>query len=185
MMTLEAGAMLVAGTELNDSNFKRSVILLCEHGEPGSFGLVLNRPLELKLADVTQGADIFFDAPVFLGGPVQPNTLHVLHTKPLDNLGESSEVVPGVYWGSDFEKVRDALNQKKVSPSEFRFFLGYAGWGAGQLAGEVAEAAWILAQGLKEFVFDFPPEKLWSAVLRRMGGDYAILANTPEDLRLN
>lgn len=185
MIALETGAMLVASTQLNDSNFKRSVILLCEHSEQGSFGLVLNRPLELKLADVIQGADIFFDVPVFLGGPVEPNTLHMLHTKPLDDLGESNEVVPGVYWGSDFEKVRDALNQKKVSPSEFRFFLGYAGWDAGQLESEIAEAAWILARGLKELVFDFPPKKLWSAVLRRMGGDYAILANTPEDLRLN
>lgn len=197
----ETGLLLVAGTGLRDENFKRTVILLCEHTPGGSFGLTLNRPLDLTVADAIEGLEV--DAPLYLGGPVQNNTIHVLHTC-RDLADSSAEIMEGVYWGGDFNLIRELLNARSLThaaPDDFRFYLGYAGWGEGQLDRELAEDAWFLADAsadtdspetalraadiARDFILTDQPDRLWSRVLKAMGGDYAILSNYPEDPRLN
>ncbi len=179
----EPGILLIAPPMLADPNFRRTVVLLCEHNDEGSFGLILNRPLSLRLGEVLDGIDAYTD-PLFFGGPVQPNTLHFLH-----RYGElvpgASAVVDGVAWGGDFDVMKTLIEAESPTSRDLRFFLGYAGWSSGQLDEEIRQGGWILSDASAEDVFAEAPERLWRSVLRKKGGDYAILANFPDDPRLN
>ena len=125
-----------------------------------------------------------YQEPLGLGGPVQPDTLHYLH-RHADVVSDAIEVVPGVFWGGDFEHVRALTQDGTTSSLDLRFFLGYSGWSPGQLDDEVAAGGWILADADADAVFPSDAAGLWRTVLRRMGGEYAILANFPDDPRLN
>ncbi|MCS7013669.1 MAG: YqgE/AlgH family protein [Chloroherpetonaceae bacterium] len=177
------GTLLIANAMLQDPNFKRTVVLVCEHNENGTFGLILNRPLDLRLEDVIEDFGEW-DAPLWLGGPVQTNTLHVIHRLG-DRIEGSQEVIDGVFWGGDYEEIRELVRLKTVSTAELKFFLGYSGWGPGQLDDEMRSGSWYLSKATAQTVFTEPPEKLWGRVLRAKGGDYAYIANFPEDPRLN
>lgn len=178
----EPGVLLVAAPMLADPNFHRSVVLICEHTPDGSFGLIINRLLEATPADVINGMATY-DGALLLGGPVQTDTLHFLHT--FHDVEGASPVLDGVSWGGSFEDIQEIVQATDSGPHELRFFLGYAGWGAGQLDAEIAEGGWIMTQAVAGDVFSLDPERVWRQVLRRMGGDYAILANFPGDPRLN
>ena len=175
--------LLIAQPMLRDPNFRRSVVLICEHNEAGTFGLILNRPLTLHLAEVL---DTFagYEDPIALGGPVQPDTLHYLHRLP-DDLPSAIGVFGDVYWGGDFEALQLLFTTESVDPADCRFFLGYAGWGAGQLDEELAEGSWILCPAATTDVFAAAPDQLWRTLLRRLGGEYALLSNFPDDPRMN
>lgn len=180
----EKGSLLIAEPFLWDPNFKRTVTLICEHDEEhGTFGFVLNRPLEMKLNDAIQGIKKF-NARLYYGGPVQLDTLHFLH-----RLGEEMEgavkVCEGVYWGGNFEQLKAIINQGTAIPTDFRFFLGYSGWAAGQLHEEMRQLSWIVHPADARHVFSNNPANLWKEVLREMGGEYAQMVNFPEDPSYN
>ncbi len=165
-----------------DPNFRRTVVLLCEHTTEGSFGLVLNRPTGLALSQATDEA-FPFDAELWMGGPVQPDTLHYLH--PDGDLDGTLPVLDDVFWGGDFKALRGAIEGGWVDPERVRFFVGYSGWGAGQLDAEVDEDAWIVLPGSADLVFADGDDALWRQVLRQLGGEYALLSTFPDDPRLN
>ncbi|MDX1546953.1 MAG: YqgE/AlgH family protein [Rhodothermales bacterium] len=167
---------------MDDPNFRRAVVLLCEHGAEGSFGLILNRPLTLELGELVAG--VASTETVSLGGPVQQNTLHFLHRHG-DRVSDAIPVVDGVLWGGDFEAIKDLLGSNGATPHDLRFFLGYAGWSPGQLLDEIEQGGWILTPAEDDLVFDAAPATLWRTVMRRMGGEYALLSNYPDDPRLN
>ncbi len=177
------GDLLAAAPVLGDPNFKRSVVLICETGDEGSFGLVLTDPLDLYLADVLDGFDDEAH-PLRSGGPVQPDTLHFLHRRP-DLLPHAQLVADGVWWGGDFDQVRAALRDGSAVGADFRFFLGYAGWNAGQLEGEIAGDDWLVAPATAALVFGTEPSVLWRQTMRSLGPPAAYLADYPEDLRVN
>ena len=177
------GAILIAPPMMQDPNFRRTVVLLCEHGVDGSFGLILNRTISLNLTDVVEGMDLY-EGPLCMGGPVQPNTLHVLHRYG-ESAGESIELGDGVFWGGDFETIKAKVENEATSAEQIRFFLGYAGWTPGQLDAEIEQDGWIIAPSELSIVFPDDPEQLWTQTLRRMGGEYALLANFPDDPRMN
>jgi len=176
------GLLLIAPPMMRDPNFWRAVVLLCEHSPDGSFGLVLNRPLTLELSEVL--TDLEGENMVSLGGPVQQNTLHFLHRHG-DLIADAVPIVDGVHWGGDFEAIKALVQTEPVTPRDLRFFLGYAGWSPGQLEDEIETGGWFLARADDVLVFPNQPQKLWSDVLRRMGGEYALLANFPDDPRMN
>jgi len=181
---LSPGTLLISAPMMQDPNFRRTVVLLCEHqpGE-GTFGLTLNRPLDVQLGDVLDDV-VAYDPTLYLGGPVQRETLHYLHTCPDDIPGGVS--LPGaVTWGGNFEVVQQIAKRGDAAADNLRFFLGYAGWGPGQLEAELDEEAWILAPGAADLIFEVEPDALWRTILRRMGGQYAVLANFPDDPRMN
>jgi putative transcriptional regulator len=178
-----AGVLLVASANLRDPNFERTVVLMCEHQAQGSFGLVLNRRLPLQLSDVT-GEDVGMEVPLYRGGPVQENTLHFVHCR-ADLALNSQEVMPGVFWGGDFDKVARLLKYQEAEPADFRFFVGYSGWGEGQLAEEITRDSWYLRRARKELVFAGDTANLWRKTLKSMGQEFQILANFPDDPRLN
>ena len=182
-ITPETGVILVAPPMMQDPNFRRAVVLLCEHGVDGSFGLILNKAITLQLADVAEGMRLY-EGPLCLGGPVQPQTLHVLHRLG-SSVGESIEVIENVFWGGDFEIIQELIEKEKKSASEIRFFLGYAGWSPGQLDMEIEQDGWILTPSDNSIIFPENPETLWTTILRKMGGEYALLANFPDDPRMN
>jgi len=180
------GVLLVAKPRLLDPNFLHTVVLLCEHDEEeGTLGFVLNRPSENSLAEVLQGDHDFKGRrdPVYLGGPVGLDQLAILHREP--GLPGAMEVLPGVFVGGDAAVLGNVVSKKSTAEGDLRFVVGYSGWGKGQLAGELAEDAWVLCPGRPEWVFDPEPGTLWRRVLRSMGGTYATMANTPVDPEMN
>lgn len=177
------GTLLLAPPMMADPNFRRTAILLCDHGIDGSFGLVLNRPMALQVAAVIEGLGTYRD-PLSLGGPVQTDTVHYLHRYGTA-LSDAIEVLPGVFWGGDFEELVGVAASEPVSAQTLRFFLGYAGWSPGQLQEEIDDDGWILCPGSEDLIFPDDAERTWRDALRRMGGEYALLANFPDDPRLN
>ncbi|MDX2001243.1 MAG: YqgE/AlgH family protein [Chitinophagales bacterium] len=182
MKKITAGSLLLAEPFMPDPNFKRSVVLICDHGEHGTFGFVLSRKSPLYLDQAMD--NIFnFKAPLFFGGPVQTDTLHYLHK--LENLEGAVEVVPGLFWGGDFNDLKELINGGEVNPKDIRFFLGYSGWSEGQLDEEMKEHSWLVHQVRPDHIFDIPADDLWKCILKEKGGDYAIMSNFPEDPSLN
>jgi len=182
--TLSPGTLAISAPMMQDPNFRRTVILICEHQpDEGSFGLILNREIDVQLGDVMEGV-FAHDPSLYLGGPVQRETLHYVHARPDDIPGGIP--LPGpVTWGGNFERVQELAQRGDVSDDDIRFFLGYAGWGPGQLEDELDEDAWILAPSAADLIFEADPDQLWRTVLRQMGGEYAVLANFPDDPRMN
>jgi putative transcriptional regulator len=138
----DKGRVLVSEPYLPDPNFERTIILLCEHNEDGSFGFVLNKPSMAKISDVLDDLKNF-DAPVFVGGPVQQDTLHYLHQ--CDDLEDAVQISPGIFWGGNFESLLSKLDTRQVSIHDVKFFLGYSGWSTGQLEEELKADSWIVS----------------------------------------
>ena len=129
------GRILISEPLLSDTYFKRSVVFITEFSDKGAVGFVLNKPVDLPINEVL--ADFpNFKAKVYVGGPVAKDTIHFLHT-----LGElvpnSVHVIDNIYWGGDFESLKELINEGIVNPSQVRFFLGYSGWSPNQLEGEI------------------------------------------------
>ena len=180
----QRGDLLISEPFLADPNFERTVVLLCEHSEEGSFGFVLNKPGLLKLGDVMDELDPF-NADLFIGGPVDHNTAHFLHRIPEILVG-GQEVAPGVVWGGDFEQFSLMAQTGQLHDHDFRFFIGYSGWGSGQLEGELEQNSWVVFRGVNQrHVFELAHDQLWRQVLEEMGGKYKMFANYPVDPRLN
>lgn len=178
------GDLLISEPFLPDPNFERTVVLLCEHNEEGSFGFVLNRPSLLKYSDVIDGVDDF-NVSLFIGGPVQQDTLHFIH-RAGEIIEDSMEICPGVFWGGNYEQVQSLIDTKQINPNDFKFFIGYSGWGDGQLEMEMKEKTWIVSDVANAIqIFDMDPEKLWKLALNNMGGKYKMISNYPIDPRLN
>lgn len=179
----EKGKILVSEPYLPDPNFERTIILLCEHNEDGSFGFIMNKPSLAKLGDVMQDLS-GFDAPVFIGGPVQQDTLHYIHR--LEGIDDAIEVMDGIYWGGNFDQIVSLIETKQVASTDIKFFLGYSGWSAGQIDEELKEDSWIVSDKVnEELLFDINAEAMWQYALKRMGGRFSVYSNYPQDPRLN
>lgn len=178
------GSLLISEPFLGDPNFERTVILLCNHSEEeGSFGLVLNRPSNLKLSDVLDIEEVVFDVDLGVGGPVQYNTLHYVHRLP--NLPQSVKLEEGLFWGGDFDLLRTMIKAGLINKEDIKFFLGYSGWTSGQLQEEIDKNVWIVNNNAANKLFNLDSDTLWRNVLREMGGKFKVLSNYPVDPRLN
>lgn len=182
-MKAKAGRLLLAEPFMQDPYFKRSVVLLTEHNERGSFGLILNKPIPMYLHEAIEHAPTF-DSKLALGGPVQKETLHYLHLLG-HQIPNSTEVMDGIYWGGNFDTVKKLIEAGELNSDNIRLFVGYAGWAEGQLTHEMDERSWIVARATKTLLFREKPEKLWSSILEKMGSPYDYLVKLPEDPRLN
>ncbi|MFZ5999140.1 MAG: YqgE/AlgH family protein [Bacteroidota bacterium] len=182
-ITADKGRILVSEPYLADPNFERTIILLCEHNEEGSFGFVMNKPSEARLPDVMPDLSKM-DAPVFIGGPVQQDTLHYLHR--IEQLEDAVPVMEGVYWGGSFDQLMSLIDTHQVTPNDIKFFLGYSGWSAGQLDEELKLNSWIVSDKVtQDFLFNTSAESMWQQALKAMGGRFSIYSNYPVDPRMN
>jgi putative transcriptional regulator len=177
------GILLIADPFLKDPNFLRTVVFLCEHKKEGSFGFVLNRKYENTLDELIPGLENL-KLPVFYGGPVQMDTIHFLHQYP-DEIPGSEEVIKGVYWGGDFEKVVEMLKNGTAHPDKIRFYIGYSGWSDGQLNNELEEKSWLTVAGTRKLIFHRNYQDIWKDSLKQLGGDYEMMINFPIDPQLN
>jgi putative transcriptional regulator len=177
------GMLLIAEPFLKDPNFMRTVVLLCEHQDEGSFGFVLNRHYEYTLEELIPDL-AGMDHPVYIGGPVQKDTLHFLHQYP-EEIPGGFEVADGIYWGGDFEQAIRGLKDNRFDRRRIRFFIGYSGWTGGQLEVELKEKSWLVTPARHNLVFPAKPEQVWKDSLRKMGGEYEMMINFPVDPSLN
>jgi len=176
-----AGSFLIASPTLRDPNFARTVVLLCEHGEAGSMGIVINRPSEVTLGDAIQGLEDAPSEPLFVGGPVQPNAVLILHRGAV--VPDAREVADDIAIGGDETDLLALLRTPRSAA--VRVYSGYAGWGAGQLDGELAEGSWLIGTAQAPLVFDCDPASVWSAAVRTLGPKFAYLIDLPLDPRVN
>ncbi len=175
-----APTLLLSMPQLSDPNFKRSVVLLCEHTREGAFGLVLNRPTGTAASDVIE-----LDPPLshdsglqlWVGGPVEPQRGWILvGEEPADV--EAVRVKDGLYLSASPVLLRRLL-ESPAPAQRSRFLIGYAGWGPGQLDGELLQSAWLTADVDLDLVFDTEAEAMWEAAIRRLGVDPNALQMSP------
>jgi putative transcriptional regulator len=181
------GRLLVATPILEDPNFARSVVLLCSHRDDGAFGLVLNRPLTEPVARHLPewGARAVAPSVFFAGGPVQRTVVMAL--------GSSRSAVDASWWtpvlpGVGLIDLRQVPEGEVGATESVRLFVGYAGWGGGQLEAEIAEQAWFVLDAFPGDPFTSDPETLRGQVFRRQRGrtgHLALYANYPANARYN
>ncbi|MFN5325205.1 MAG: YqgE/AlgH family protein [Bacteroidota bacterium] len=176
------GTLLLSEPFLTDTSFVRSVVLVTEHNDLGSLGFIINKPTGHTLGEVIENFPLS-DAPLHFGGPVETDSLFYLHNCP--NLIGSRMVAPGLYFGGDFEELKSGLLSGEISPRMIRFFAGYAGWDAGQLANELKSNSWVISNPIPELTFNRYADGMWEDVLKGMGTEYAELAFYPLDPNLN
>tara|TARA_R100001369_G_scaffold20091_1_gene36732 strand:- start:230524 stop:231153 length:630 start_codon:yes stop_codon:yes gene_type:complete len=178
------GLLLVAEpTIIGDTSFNRSVVLLAEHSESGSIGFILNKVLDFTLNDLIPELKKGFK--IYNGGPVEQDNLYFIHKIP-DLIPESIEIANGIYWGGNFEAVKELILNNLISEKEIRFFLGYSGWDAEQLNEELNSNSWIITahQDSKDII-ERPYRSFWKDKMIELGGNYMLWSNAPENPTYN
>jgi putative transcriptional regulator len=181
---LAKGSCLIASPEIDNGIYFRSVILICEHTSSGSFGLIINKPIDIDLPEDLTNLNTMANERVEIrtGGPVQPSHMMLLHSSRAH--GEISlKILDGIYLGGDMQFLQEVVND--VSGPHVRLCFGYTGWDAGSLEREFLSGNWFLAPGSYYHVFETPADKVWQTILREMGGKYATISMIPDDLSLN
>lgn len=166
-----------------DPYFRQAVVLLCDHHNEGTFGFILNKSVRMNINELL---DDFpdFESEVFYGGPVATDTIHYIHNVG-ELLDESQKVDDGVFWGGNFDKLKFLIKHEMVKPENIRFFVGYAGWTAGQLKDEMQSGSWILSKSERNYIFNQAGSDLWKNVLSSKSENYSIIANSPNLNSLN
>lgn len=183
MLAPKKGRLLIAEPSiLNDDSFKRTTVLLTEHSDNSTDGFILNRPLQYVLEDLIP--DINCNFTVYQGGPVEQDNLYFIHRVP-HLLLDSIEVANGIYWGGNFESLKNLLNENLIQSTDIRFFLGYSGWGANQLEDELNTNSWFITENDFQNIFSEDEESIWKNKLLQKGGKYKIWANAPADINMN
>ncbi len=179
----KSGMLLLSEPFLKDVYFSRSVVLLAEHNKEGTVGLILNKPIDVKLNTLLEDFPSF-EARVYLGGPVKPNNLFYLHT--LGNQIENSvKVKENLYFGGDVERIKELILLRKITPADIKFFVGYSGWMPNQLNDELKESSWLIVDYKNHNLMQNTPYNLWKNILRRMGDEYYTWSIAPIDPQLN
>ncbi len=177
-----AGRLLLASPSLQDPNFSRTVVLVGVHNQEGAMGVVLNRPSQVTVGEAVPALEPTVDElePIFVGGPVQPGSVVCL-AEFLDPACAELIVLGRI----GFPAPDTGIEELAEATARRRVFAGYAGWSEGQLDAEVHAGDWISETALPEDVFSREPARLWSSVLERKGGSYALIARMPSDPTLN
>ena len=179
----QKGRILISEPYLNDVYFKRSIILLTEHNNEGSIGFVLNKPVNMQIQEVISDFPQF-DCQISIGGPVNTNTIHYIHT-----LGEmipnSIPVLNNIYWGGDFDILKKHIANGLIQSSQVRFFLGYSGWVPGQLEEELIQNSWLVSSINPDTIMNHQTSEIWKSTLSDLGNKYKMWINSPENPSLN
>jgi putative transcriptional regulator len=174
MMDAFKSTLLLSMPQLQDPNFARTVVLLCEYNADGAFGLVLNRPTTVAASEMVRLEPPIVagnDMPLWIGGPVEPQRGWILLGA--EPSAEFKLIRDGLYLSTSQTLLREVLEARPAPRA--RVLAGYAGWGPGQLDEELAQSAWLLADVDLDIVFDISAEKMWETAIRRLGADPAAL----------
>jgi len=164
--------MLLSMPQMNDPNFAKTVVLLCDYTEEGAFGLVVNRRMDEPAWTIVRTEPevaINRDVRLWIGGPVEPQRTWVLMTDAQGPEDEQREVCPGVVLSVSRELTLSLL--QSPPSTQTRLMVGYAGWGPGQLDQEIAASAWLTMPVDPGLIFSIPPDRMWEAAIRRLGTD--------------
>ena len=173
------GSLLLAHPSLREETFKHTVILIASHDDNGAMGVVLNRPLEKRLGDLSAefAVSALADVPLFAGGPVQATQVILCVWRPHpENDGFQ------LMFGIDPQRAEELMNEEGV---HMRAFLGYAGWTGGQLEDELRRDTWVVSPLVADLLDDSPDEQLWRDLLSQIDDEWKLLANEPDDPSLN
>ncbi len=182
--TIEKGTLLIATPEIDSGIFFRAVVIVCEHNPNGTFGLIINKSLEVELPEEIINISQLSNPRVGIraGGPVQTNQMMLVHSE-ADSNQQMLELCNSVFLGGDLQFLQEVITDN--DGPEVLLCFGYSGWGAGQLEREFLDGSWLLQPGSAENIFRHSPDGLWRDLLRDMGGKYAAMSMIPEDLSLN
>lgn len=179
---ISSGKLLISEPMLQDKAFQKSVIYVCHHDAKESVGYVLNQQAGHSLNDYIQELNgIYF--PLFIGGPVGPDSLHILHNVP--ELIGGDLIADNMYWGGDLEMAIEQIKLGKVTPSNCKFFIGYSGWGEGQLDAELDMNSWLVAHSSRDIMFEIESSQLWKAAISTLGKKFNPLLFIPMNPELN
>jgi len=178
------GCLLLADPNIiNDPYFNRAVILITENSEDEVVGFIINKPLEYNFEDIFSG--IGKDYKIYNGGPVNKDNLYYIHNLP-DLIPNSIKVSNNLFWGGDFSNVKNLIKDNKIGSNNIRFFSGYSGWTLPQLNNEIKEKSWIITNNrFDDKILKSKTNEFWKEEIKKLGNDYKIWSNAPENPNLN
>ena len=174
------GSVLISDPFLNDPYFGRSVVVLCEHNEDGTFGFVLNSFAEIDLHKIDSDfPDI--KAKIGFGGPVSKDSLFFIHSLGKE-ISNSLQIQKNLFYGGDFDQICAVLEQNPGAREKIRFFIGYSGWDLEQLDAELKENSWITVNNLDhELILDTNHHDLWKTALEMQKGKFKMISKFPNN----
>ena len=179
-LTPKTGNLLLSEPTMNDYHFGRAAVLLIDHNdEEGTFGVIMNKVLNIRLNEIVDGFDDL-DVPVYLGGPVADNQIFFMHTLG-ELIPESYQIMEGLYWGGDAETLDSLIATGIADPDSVRFFLGYSGWSSGQLVSELARNSWLVSETDSQTLLETPIDQMWRTYVERMGKRYQFWSRFPKN----
>ena len=163
--------LLLSMPQLQDPNFAKTVVLLCDYVPEGAFGIVLNRPTDMaatSMVHLEPAIEMGNDLPLWVGGPVEPDRGWILTAeRPVEP--EYRTIVEGLYLSTSPALLRRVLETRPAPRA--RVLAGYAGWGPGQLDEELAQSAWLMSEVELDLIFDVDASSMWETAIRRLGAD--------------
>ena len=173
-----SGRVLISEPFMDDENFSRSVIYLCEYNDDESYGFILNHILNPSLSELINEIDNK-DFSISYGGPVSSDNLFYFHNLG-DRINGSKQLSKNLWTGGDFNEIISLINNREISEQNIRFFLGYSGWSKSQLSNEMKSNSWIVSEIEQSSIISID-QNLWQSILSEKGGKYKIVSNFPID----
>ncbi len=171
------GDILLSEPFMNDYYFRRSAILIIDHNDEGSLGVIINKRLSIPFNEIVKDFPPF-DADVHLGGPVETDRIFFIHTIG-EMIPDSTKIISGLYWSGNVNALKAMIKNDLIKPHEVRFFVGYAGWDGGQLRNELKANTWIVGRFSAKQIFHTPHRKMWSVFTRNTGEKYSLWSTFP------
>ena len=176
-LNVATGNVLISEPFMNDFHFRRSVILIIDHNEEGSLGVIFNKRLTIPFNEIVQGFPEF-KADVYLGGPVETDRLFFIHTIG-EMIPDSYKISDGLYWSGNVNALKAMIKMDLIKPHEVRFYVGYAGWEGGQLRNELKANTWLVGNFSTKQLLTTIPGKMWKNFVKQMGKRYMLWDKFP------
>lgn len=176
-LNVNIGDVLISEPFMNDYYFRRSVILMIDHNEEGSLGIIINKRVSIPFNEIVEGFPEF-KADVYLGGPVETDRIFFIHTVG-EMIPDSHRISSGLYWSGNVSALKSMIKMDLIKAHELRFFVGYAGWGEGQLIKELQANTWIVGRFTTKELLQTKPGKMWSSFVNQMGIRYSLWSKFP------
>jgi len=181
---ISKGCLLLADPSIiNDRYFNRSVVLITEKNQDEIVGFILNKPLEFNFHDIFKG--LGKDFIIYNGGPVNIDNVYYIHNIP-DLIDNSLKISKDLFWGGNFSDIKKLIKEKKIGVNNIRFFSGYSGWTLSQLNNEIKEKSWVITNNrFNDKILESNSNEFWKNEIKKLGNEYIIWSNAPENPKLN
>ena len=175
----EKAKFLISDPFLQEDYFSRSIIFLCEHNNEGSFGFVINNFISVNLHELDENFPEI-ETQISIGGPIEVNSLYFIHAFG-EQIQNSAVISEGIYLGGDFQELSNLIKTEPALIDKVRFFIGYAGWSAGQLQKEITTNSWVTIDIPATSIFKAKTKQNWKRYMYDLGGKFKIMSKFPKD----